>query len=163
MVEQRGRYVWVLLRLGIGWILLWAFLDKLFGLGFATSSAKSWLAGGSPTAGFLKSATYGPLKEIFQNLAQNAAVDWLFMMGLLLIGLALILGIGVRIAAISGTVLMSLMWLAALPPKNNPFLDDHIIYILVLVGLARVNAGQWFGLGKWWSQTGLVKKFQLLQ
>ena len=29
-------YVWGALRIVFGWIFLWAFLDKLFGLGFAT-------------------------------------------------------------------------------------------------------------------------------
>ncbi len=31
-------YVWGIFRLGMGWIFLWAFFDKLFGLGYATAS-----------------------------------------------------------------------------------------------------------------------------
>ena len=31
------KYVWGALRIGVGWIFLWGFLDKLFGLGFATA------------------------------------------------------------------------------------------------------------------------------
>ncbi|MFQ6101688.1 MAG: hypothetical protein ACE5OS_10720 [Anaerolineae bacterium] len=74
------------------------------------------------------------------------------MLGLLLIGLALVLGIGVNIAGYSGAVLMFLMWLSHLPPEHNPFLDEHIVYIFLLIGLARAKAGQWVGLGKWWSE-----------
>jgi thiosulfate dehydrogenase [quinone] large subunit len=32
----RGAYLWGVLRLAMGWIFLWAFLDKLLALGFAT-------------------------------------------------------------------------------------------------------------------------------
>src|SRR3546814_5818912 len=37
------------LRVGVGSVFLWAFLDKLFGLGYSTPSERSWLNGGSPT------------------------------------------------------------------------------------------------------------------
>lgn len=151
-MNGRERYIWVALRLGLGWLFLWAFLDKLFGLGFATASESAWLAGGSPTFGYLNFATSGPFAPLFQSLAGNPVADWLFMLGLLLLGLALILGIGVQIAGYSGALLMFLMWLSHLPPENNPFLDEHIIYLITLIGLARVKAGQVAGLGKWWSE-----------
>jgi len=151
-MENKERYIWAVLRIGMGWIFLWGFLDKLFGLGFATASEKAWLAGGSPTSGYLNFATSGPFAPLFQSLAGNPVVDWLFMLGLLLLGLALILGIGVKIAGYSGALLMFLMWLSHLPPENNPFLDEHIIYLIILIGLATVKAGQVVGLGKWWSE-----------
>ncbi|MER7365496.1 hypothetical protein ABT353_22580, partial [Nonomuraea wenchangensis] len=46
-------YVWAAARISIGWVFLWAFLDKTFGWGFATPAAKAWINGGSPTTGFL--------------------------------------------------------------------------------------------------------------
>ena len=147
----------------MGWMMLWAFLDKLFGLGFSTAAEKSWLQGGSPTFGFLKAATAGPFAAFYQSIAGNPLVDWLFMLGLLLIGTALILGIGMKIAGYSGALLMVLMWTAHLPPAQNPLLDEHIIYILIFLGFTTVKAGQWFGLGKWWVKTGLVKKSPFLE
>ena len=54
------RYLLAGIRLALGWIFLWAFLDKAFGLGHDTTAAKSWVNGGSPTKGFLGSATTGP-------------------------------------------------------------------------------------------------------
>ena len=33
--EVRGGRIWGVLRLSIGWVFLWAFLDKLLALGFA--------------------------------------------------------------------------------------------------------------------------------
>ncbi|HLE97062.1 MAG TPA: hypothetical protein VI997_06795 [Candidatus Thermoplasmatota archaeon] len=143
------RYVWAVTRIALGFVFLWAFLDKLFGLGFATPPARAWLAGGSPTRGFL-SGVAGPFAGAFNAIAGNAFVDWVFMIGLLGIGLALVLGIGVRIAAVSGATMLLLMWLAVLPIVNNPFLDDHLVYALVLVGLALERAGRTWGLGRWW-------------
>lgn len=153
----------VLLRLSLGWTLFWGFLDKTFGLGFATAPESSWLAGGSPTSGFLEHATHGPFAELFQSLAGSPIVDWLFMLGLGLIGLALILGIGLKIAGHTGALLMILMWAAALPPEHNPFMDEHLIYALLFLGMPLSNAGDHFGLGKWWGKTSLVKKFPLLK
>jgi thiosulfate dehydrogenase [quinone] large subunit len=160
-MKDKERYIWAALRIGMGWLLLWPFLDKLFGLGFATASKDAWIAGGSPTFGYLKFATSGPFASLFQGLAGNPAVDWLFMLGLLFVGLALLLGIGVNIAGYSGAVMMLLLWLSRLPPENNPVLDEHIVYTIVLIGLARVKAGQWVGLGKWWSER--VKGYPFLQ
>lgn len=160
-MNGRERYIWAALRLGMGWLLLWSFLDKLFGLGFATAAEDAWIAGGSPTFGYLKFVTSGPLSALFQSLAGNVVVDWLFMLGQLLIGLALTLGIGVKIAGYSGALLVFLLWLSHLPPEHNPFLDEHIIYFIILIGLATVKAGRWVGLGKWWSER--VKNYPFLE
>ena len=43
------------LRLATGFIFLWAFLDKTFGLGFSTPAERAWLNGGTPAQGFLNS------------------------------------------------------------------------------------------------------------
>jgi thiosulfate dehydrogenase (quinone) large subunit len=162
--SKKEQYIWVLLRLGMGWIFIWAFIDKLFGLGFATATDNAWLAGGSPTFGFLTHATKGPFAGFYQSLAGNLFVDWLFMMALLGIGLALILGIGLKIAGYSGSLLMLLLYSAGfLPPKNNPFFDEHIIYAVVLVGLTFVKSGHLLGLGNWWCKTRLVKKHPVLE
>lgn len=151
------------LRILFGLLFFWAFIDKLFGLGFATTPDKSWLAGGSPTAGFLKAGVLGPFADIYHSLSGVAVVDWLFMLGLMLIGISLILGIGVRIACYSGALLMALMFFALIPPKNHPFIDDHVIYAAALISMSFGNAGKHIGLGKWWSATPLVKKYPILE
>ncbi|MFI6596604.1 DoxX family protein [Nonomuraea sp. NPDC050536] len=140
-------YVWALARISIGWVFLWAFLDKVFGWGFATPAAKAWINGGSPTTGFLKGSADRALGGLFSGLAGQAWIDWLFMAGLVGIGLALILGVGTRIAAVTGSLMLVLMWAAELPLANNPFMDEHIIYSIVLVGLAMSGAGRTLGLG----------------
>ncbi|GAB3159720.1 hypothetical protein [Microbispora hainanensis] len=157
------RYVWAAARIAIGWVFLWAFLDKLFGWGFATPAAKAWINGGSPTTGFLKGTADHTFGGLFNTLAGQAWVDWLFMTGLAGIGAALILGVGMRIAATTGGLLLLMMWAAELPLTTNPFMDEHIVYAIVLAGLALAGAGNTLGLGKAWAATPLVRRFPILK
>lgn len=152
-----------LVRIALGWIFFWAFLDKVFGLGFATEAGKGWLDGVSPTLGYLKFGSHGPFASMFQAMAGNIVVDWMYMLGLLLIGLSLIIGIGVKIAGYTGSALVLLIWLAALPPEHNPLIDEHIVYSLVLLSFTQMPVGHILGMGTWWSQTSLVKKYPFLQ
>lgn len=174
ITKDKSSYYWAVARITLGLTFLWAFFDKLLGLGFATCRdpktenvilmcEKSWIAGASPTSGFLKFATKGPLAEFYQSLAGHPVVDLLFMAGLLLIGLALITGIGIKIATASGALMMIMMWSSALLPENNPLIDEHIIYSIVLLGILASNKNQKWGLGKWWSKQRLVKKIPLLE
>jgi thiosulfate dehydrogenase [quinone] large subunit len=158
-----ARYVWALARIALGWVFLWAFLDKTFGLGHETPAAKAWIDGGSPTEGFLAHAPKGPFAGFYNDLAGLAWADWLFMLGLAGIGAALMLGIGMRIAAAAGALLLVMMWAAVLPPENNPFMDDHLVYALLAVGLALVSAGDTLGLGGWWAKTPLVRRLPFLK
>lgn len=121
-----------LIRLALGFTFLWAFLDKLFGLGFATPATNAWIAGGSPTTGFLTFAVKGPFAGLFTALAGMAWVDWAFMAGLLFVGVTLIINRWVTWGAVIGIGMLLLMYLALLFPENNPIIDDHIIYALVL-------------------------------
>jgi len=138
------------LRIVVGVIFLWAFLDKAFGLGFGTPAAKSWIHGGSPTTGYLKSL-HGPFAGALQPLAGQAWVDWAFMLGMLSVGAALITGIALRAAAIGGTLLLTLLWISSLPLQTNPFIDEHIVYGIVLWVLASAKAGHTWGMGCTWS------------
>lgn len=163
-MDNKTKLALGLTRLSMGFLMFWAFIDKLFGFGFATLPEKSWLAGNSPTAGFLGFAAKGPFKEIFNALAGNPIVDWLFMLGLLLIGLALLLGVGVRIAGYSGAILMLLMYLAgSIWPENNPFIDDHIIYALLFLLLAWLSSGKYLGFGNWWRNLKIVQTNKILE
>lgn len=157
-----GEWLWALVRVAIGFVFLWAFLDKLLGLGRATPRERSWLNGGSPTKGFL-GGVEGPFQDLFAKMAGRTWADWLFMIGLGAIGLALMLGIGMIIAGITGPLLLVMMWMASLPITTNPFLDDHLIYALVIVALAVSRVGERYGLGGWWSHTGLVRALPVLR
>jgi len=150
-------------RISLGWVFLWAFMDKMWGLGFATESSKAWLRGVSPTAGFLKFATEGPLVSFYQSLAGSGVVDWLFMGGLLGVGVALLLGILLRVAAVSGVLFMLLLYASLMPPENNPIMDEHIIYALLLIIFTILPSGEWWGLGRWWATLPWVQKMPWLK
>ncbi|TDV42559.1 DoxX family membrane protein [Actinophytocola oryzae] len=157
------------LRIVMGLVFVWAFLDKTFGWGYATTAERSWINGGSPTKGFLGNLDHGPFADMFRGWAGTGWADWLFMLALAGVGLALVLGIGLRVAAVSGTLLMLLMWAAEWPldqftdkgeptMSTNPIIDYHIIYALVLIAVAVLAAGNTWGLGKFWAKLDLVKK-----
>lgn len=159
---NRGRRLLAVVRIALGWTFLWAFLDKLFGLGYDTAPGAAWIDGVSPTAGYLTSRD-GSLGNQFQALAGNQWADIAFMGGMCALGISLILGIGLRLAAIGGSILMLSMWMSMLPLSNNPFMDQHVIYALVLVALALTRAGDTWGLGKPWAATRLVTAVPLLR
>lgn len=163
--EVRGIWAWTVLRLLLGWSFLWAFLDKMFGLGFATCRLESgsidfgcdaaMMSGGSPTYGVLHFATQGShTGGLFDWMAPSAPdainlADMGFMTVLLLGGVALMLGIGVRIAAIGGAILMAFMFLAIdVWPENNPINSSHVIEMAAFLGIASVGAGR-FSLQSW--------------
>ena len=150
-----GRRWLAVLRLATGFIFLWAFVDKAFGLGFSTPAERAWLNGGAPSQGFLNSdAVVGPLKPFFDAIASPTS-DVLFMVAMLAIGAAVMLGIGLRVSAVVGTVLMLAMYLAEWPfganaASNNPLVDYHIIYALALIVVAVLAAGDTWGFGRQW-------------
>ncbi|MER5526620.1 hypothetical protein ABT075_18800 [Streptomyces sp. NPDC002677] len=161
-------YVFGSLRLLTGFVFLWAFLDKTFGLGYATPSGRGWIDGGSPTKGFLSSVAAGPLESTFHSWAGDTWADWLFMLGLLGVGVALTAGVALRLAAVAGTAMMALMWTAEWPPakhlsdgsvsmSSNPFADYHLVYAVVLITLAVAAAGDTLGLGRLWARLPFVR------
>ena len=149
-------------RLIMGAIFFWAFLDKTFGLNFATAPGDAWLNGVSPTYGYLRFASSGPFENVFHTLAGNAVVDWLYMLGLLTIGLGFLFGIGRRVTTVNALLLLSLIWLSALPPEHNPIIDEHIVYIFVVLILYYTQANRWLGLGEWWMRQPIVKRLPFL-
>jgi thiosulfate dehydrogenase [quinone] large subunit len=167
------RKVLAVARVVIGFTFLWAFVDKLFGLGFATPSSRAWINGGTPAQGFIKSIE-GPFKDVFQVFA-NPLGDWLFMIGLLGIGVAMIAGAGLRIAAVAGTLLMLFMFLAEWPTatslvdgkvvsgSTNPLVDSHWHEALLLIISAVTLAGDTWGLGTWWGNLDFVRKHRWLR
>jgi thiosulfate dehydrogenase (quinone) large subunit len=175
--------VFGVLRFAMGWTFLWAFLDKLFALGFSTGRVvndagqtvridffgpDAWINGASPTAGAVAFGLKGPFADNIQTITGFQMtqagptvagwLDWVYMISLLLIGLGLILGVMTRIAAVGGIIWLAAFYLGtAIWPEHNPFLDEHVVYAIVLVGLILANAGRYYGLGKIWQRVGFVR------
>ncbi|MGP4050206.1 hypothetical protein [Streptomyces sp. 2A115] len=161
-------YAFASLRLLSGFVVLSAFLDKTVGFGYATQSGNGWIDGVSPTEGFLRGVAAGPMESTFHSWAGHAWADWLFMLGLLGIGLALIGGFALRLAAVAGTAMMALMWIAEWPPaqhlpdgvasmSTNSFADRHLLYAVLLITLAAVSAGDTLGIGRHWARLPIVR------
>lgn len=160
VTRSSARHALALTRIGTAVVFLWPFTDKLVGLGYATPRERAWLAGGAPTQGYLKNGAQGPLASTFAATA-SPVTDWLFMLGLLGVGLALLLGIGLRVAAVSGTVLFAMLWLSQWPVaagSNNPVVDEHVLVVLLLAVLATTLAGDTWGLGRRWAALPLVRR-----
>lgn len=170
-ISSNAGRIWAgITRLLLGWIFLWPFLDKNFGLGYATPSENAWkfaTGDGNPTAGFLKFGVNpeGPFADFFTGLAPSSPggiINWLFMGALLGAAIGLLLGVFMRIATIGGAILLFLMYLAEAPwakvtgedgtvtASNNPIIDDHIVYGSVLLLLGFIAAGRYLGLGRKW-------------
>jgi thiosulfate dehydrogenase [quinone] large subunit len=170
-----ARKALAVLRIAFGLTFLWAFLDKLLALGFHTGYDQegnldrfgdaAWINGGSPTEGFLAFGVNpdSPFAGFFNGLAGYPVVDWLFMLGLLGIGTALTLGIGMRLAAITGALLYLMMYAAVMVPENNPVIDDHVIGAISVIVLALTLAGDTWGAGKAWARTHLVRRNPILR
>ncbi|MEU9138995.1 hypothetical protein AB0D33_24070, partial [Streptomyces sp. NPDC048404] len=100
--------------------------------------------------------------------------NWLFMLGLLGVGLALVGGVALRVAALAGTAMMALMWIAEWPPakhlsdgspsmSTNPFVDYHVVYAVALIVLAAVAAGDTLGAGRLWAKLPFVRDHSWLR
>ncbi|MEV6492341.1 DoxX family membrane protein [Actinoplanes sp. NPDC051633] len=173
MLTETAARVLAVFRISTGFVFLWAFLDKTFGLGYATPAERAWINGGSPTKGFLSSVEVGPFQNFFHDIAGTTWANWLFMLGLLGIGLALILGIGMRIAAVAATAMMAMMWIAEWPlaqhtsagepsGSTNPITDYHYMYAVGAIVLALTYAGHTWGLGRLWAKLPFVQKHRWL-
>lgn len=164
------------MRGSLGFLFLWAFLDSVFSLGFATGRGddgsvdivgpKDWINGGSPTRGFLSNAAPGPLTDVSAALAGHPGVDAAFMFGLLSVKLALIGGFALRLAAIGGVVVLMLLIRAAAPvPVNNPSIDEHVVLALALplTAVAMTPASRGFSLSSTWERLPVVRNTELLR
>jgi uncharacterized membrane protein YphA (DoxX/SURF4 family) len=110
-----------LLRFAIGWHFLYEGVSKL--------AVDQWTA-----KEFLASAS-GPFSGFYHWMASSTnamvVVDPLNMYGLILIGLALFTGIALRIAAVSGIVLLALYYFAY-PPFGGPSYgySEGVVYLI---------------------------------
>jgi thiosulfate dehydrogenase [quinone] large subunit len=143
-------------RLLLGVVFLWPALDKIFGLGYATPAENAWITGASPTEGYLTHLDTPPA-AFFASLA-SPVTDVLFVAGMLGTGLALLLGIGLRVAAVAGALIMTMLYLSSwvfAPGSNNPVVDNHLVYAALVVALALTRAGDTWGLGRAWAASGI--------
>jgi thiosulfate dehydrogenase (quinone) large subunit len=126
-----------LLRISLGGFMLYAGITKVMD--------PSWSA-----AGYLSSANH--FKSFYAWLSQsgmisitNFANEW----ALTLLGVSLILGVFVRLSGVAGAVLMALYYLVLPfphPDAHSLIVDQHIIFIWLLLYFSAVRAGRFWGI-----------------
>ena len=125
----------VSLRLVMGWLLFYSGITKVLD--------PEWTASGY----LLHAVPEGnPFAGVWTALAGMPLVDISFQWGLTLVGLGLMLGAFTRWNAFWGSVMMLLVWASSLPLEHGVVVDEHIVYIAVLVGLSAFRAGRVAGL-----------------
>lgn len=162
-LRESGPLALGLMRIVLGFMLVWAFLDKMFGLGFPSPSSAAVINGGSPTEYYLNVLVEGPFEGIYHALAGNAFVDFLLLAGLLAVGSAMMLGIASKLATVGSVVMMALMFTLVLPPSDNPLVDYHIVYILATLVIYWLGGYSHLGLEDRWKGLSLVKRYPILE
>ncbi|MEX0935228.1 MAG: DoxX family protein [Candidatus Paceibacterota bacterium] len=139
-MSKSARFILVLLRIGMGWLFLYTGITKVLN--------PEWTSAGYISGAKTLTSLYSWLgsAEIIQY------VDFVNKWGLVLIGVSLIFGLFVRFSAPLGALLMLLYWIPLLSfpyvGEHSYIVDDHIIYILILLFFAAVGAGRYFGLDR---------------
>ena len=60
--------------------------------------------------------------------------------------------------------MLALMYTAGfILPEHNPFLEEHIIYAVIMAGLILARSGRPLGLGGLWANTKLVRRYPILE
>jgi len=142
-------------RIVLGWMFFNAGYTKLVNPAW---SAEGYLKGAKSFVGFYQAMLDPSILPI---------VNFLNAWGLTLLGVSLVLGIGVRLSSVLGVLLMFLYYGAILQfPYPNPhalIVDEHIIYINVLLLLASMRAGRVWGLERWCAGLPICSRFPRLR
>ena len=150
----------VLLRATIGGMILFAGLGKVSAWPF---DAAGYLANVDPAS---------PVSGIYAAMASNAAlmefVNVVVPVTQLLIGVALIAGAFVRLAALGGAVQMLLFYLGGWSGEALALFDSTLVYAIVFLTVAAFGAGRVLGLDAYIEQIevggqALIEKFPALR
>jgi thiosulfate dehydrogenase [quinone] large subunit len=129
----------VLLRTLIGWHFLYE--------GFVKLLWPAWTRAGVPlgrfsSAGYLRSST-GPFADVFRAFADASWLPWVDLLvtwGLLLVGLALLLGLFTQLACAGALALLALFYLSWLPTRGVSEPGTEGNYLIVNKNLVEAAA-----------------------
>jgi thiosulfate dehydrogenase (quinone) large subunit len=138
-------------RVAVGSVFLTAGLEKA--LGAVPFDAAGFLKFGTAGTPFLGTAAekviYNPTHDFWVGLAGNASwmplINWLVVAGEIAIGLALVLGLFTRFAAIAGTLMMGLFYVA-IWDVGHGIVNEQLLIGIVASYLGIMAAGRYYGL-----------------
>lgn len=143
------------LRITLGWMFFYAGITKVLNPQW---SASGYLQGAKTFAGFYQWLLQPDVLPIV-----NFVNEW----GLTLLGIALILGVFVRVGSLLGSLLMLMYYFPILqfpyPNVHSYLVDEHIIYIAALLFLAAMRAGRIWGLENWCSNLPICRRYPALR
>lgn len=131
------KFFLVLSRLTIGWMFFYAGITKVLDPQW---SAEGYLKGAKSFVWFF---------QILLDPNILPIINFMNKWGLTLLGISLIIGLFVRFSSLLGVLLVALYYLALSFPHPNPnsyIVDQHLIYISILLFFASVQAGRIFGI-----------------
>ena len=126
-----------LFRVTVGWMFFYAGITKVLDPQW---SAEGYLKGAKAFTWFF---------QILLDPGVLPIINFMNKWGLTLLGISLVLGLFVRFISLLGVLLMALYYIALGFPYPNPhsyIVDEHIIYISILLFFAAIKAGRVFGL-----------------
>jgi len=159
---EKGQYCLAVFRILVGWLMLWPFFDKLFGLGFKTPAGSGMIDGVSPSS-FVTFVTGGIFKDFYDSLGGNQIIDIILMLGLLVLGVTLILGIASRLSTIGVSAFLLIMYSLHIPPEDNPIIDHRIVLIVGMIAAYFLGGYEKLSLYGRWKESWLVKRFPILE
>lgn len=129
------------LRICMGWLFAWN--------GWLHISDKDW----SAISYIQRTNTFESLYAWFTKPDIFEWVHFLNSWGILVLGVCLIIGFSTRLASIFGIIAVTLYYIPLIGKfpfltNGSLFISEHIFYILILLALIFLNAGQYFGFGK---------------
>jgi len=150
-MTKSQKFSLVLARIVLGWMFFYAGITKIMDPAW---SAAGYLKGAKTFADFYH---WLLTPDILPTV--NAINEW----GLTLLGISLIFGLFVRLSSLCGVLLMALYYLPILNfPFPNPhayIVDEHIVYISVMLYFAAVPAGRIWGLDVWCVSLPVCSRF----
>lgn len=154
-------------RVTIGWVFLFAGIEKLFLSGHAFDAGKFLQFGTLGTAaGAVEGAVVNPTHQFWVDLAGNSAamniVNVLVPFGQVAIGLALIIGLGTRFAGVMGALMMAFIGIASWDFANG-IVNYHVVLAFSSLILALIAAGEIYGADAFVDETPIVKRAPALR
>lgn len=158
-----------LIRVAMGWVFLFAGIEKLLALGGKPFTAAGFLqfgtAGTWPGVTLAQGDYLNPTHPFWVSVAGNAGlisvINVLVVFGELAIGTALILGLFTRFASIMGVIMLSFFYIAAWDFSLG-IVNEQLMYAIVTGGLGLIGAGKVFGLDAIIEKTEFVRKVPVL-
>ena len=141
------------LRLLMGWVMLAAGWGKVTG----EFSAYGYLANVDPAS---------PASGLFGAMAESAAlmgaIDVIVPVTQVLIGLALIAGVFVRLAALGAATQMIMFYFGSWDVANG-LINDQLVYAAVFLTLGALAAGRILGLDRYLEEHPIVERVPQLR